>query len=179
MKINTFTISALLAAGAGGSAMAQTSWDSGSFGPSPGDWEFTLGGSGSSDKNFDAGGFGANGSIGYFLTEESEVSLRSSGNFSDFGTSVFNGSTRVAYDYHFDLDRFRPFVGLNAGMVYGDNVDETGIAGLEGGLKYYVQPKTFIFAMAEYQWLFDNSSQAVDGIDDGQFLYSLGIGFNF
>ena len=179
MKIKTFTISALLATGAGTSALAQNSWDSATFGPSAGDWELTLGGSGSNDKNFDGGGFGANGSIGYFLTDSSEISLRSSGTFSDFGTSVFNGSTRVAYDYHFDLDRFRPFVGVNGGMIYGDNVSETGAAGLEAGLKYYVHPKTFLFAMGEYQWLFDDSDDAVDGFDNGQFLYSLGIGFNF
>jgi hypothetical protein len=52
-------------------------------------------------------------------------------------------------------------------------------AGLEGGAKYYVKPKTFIFAMVEYQWLFNSGNDVANNFDDGRFLYSLGIGFHF
>jgi hypothetical protein len=149
------------------------------FGPQEGEWEITLGGNGSSDRKFDAGGFGMSGSLGYFLSEASEVSLRHSMSVSDFGDTVWNASTRLAYDYHFDLERFRPFIGANAGFVYGESVKETGAAGLEAGFKFYALEKTFIFAMAEYAWLFEDSDGVDDQFDDGQFLYSLGIGFNF
>jgi len=42
-----------------------------------------------------------------------------------------------------------------------------------------VQDKTFITAMAEYQFLFKSGSDAQDRYDDGVFLYSIGIGFNY
>ena len=155
--------------------------DSDWYGPRQGDWEFTLGGSGSSDKDFDTGSASVNASIGYFLTEGLELSLRQGATFADSGdgSDFWNGSTRGALDYHFDLDRFRPFVGGNFGGFYGDSVTETWAAGLEAGLKFYVKPQTFIFAMGEYQWLFKDSENADDNFDDGRFLYSLGLGFNF
>ena len=149
------------------------------YGPNKGDWELTLGGSGSNDEDFDNGGFSISGSIGYFLDESWEIVLRQSVSFSNFGESSWNGSTRVALDYHFDLDRFRPFVGINVGGIYGEDVDETGAAGLEAGLKWYVKQETFIMAMAEYQFFFESADDVDDNFDNGQFLYTLGIGFNF
>lgn len=173
MKIKLF-VSTLILAGLV-SAVAQDE----AYGPDAGDWELTLGGIGSNDKRFDVGGFGIGASVGYFLDEHSEVSVRQSLNYSDFGDSNFNGSTRVAYDYHFDLGRLQPLVGVNAGGFYGDNIDETLAAGLEGGLKYYAREKTFVFALVEYQWLFDDANDVEDTFEDGQFLYTVGIGFHF
>lgn len=150
------------------------------FGPQQGEWEITLGGSGSNNNDFDAGGFGANASVGYFLNKSWELALRQGANYADFGgSSSWNASTRGAIDYHFDLNRFRPFVGANFGGLYGKNVTDTWAAGLEGGFKFYVHPKTFVFAMLEYQWLFKDADRVDDNFDDGQFIYSLGVGFNF
>ena len=151
------------------------------FGPRRGDWELTLGGSGSNDKNFDVGSGSIDGSIGYFLTDGLELSVRQGVIFADTGdgTDFWNGTTRGAVDYHFNLDRVRPFVGANFGGFYGDTITDTWAAGLEAGFKFYVKAQTFIFAMGEYQWLFKDSSNADDNFDDGRFLYSLGIGFNF
>lgn len=149
------------------------------FGPEEGDWELTLSGNGNSDQDFDTGQFGAAASVGYYLTEMWEVAVRQGFAFSDLGESSWIGSTRVALDYNFDLDRVRPFVGVNAGGFYGDGVDETGAAGLEAGLKWYVKEETFLFGMVEYQWLFDSPSRADNAFDDGGFVYGLGIGFNF
>jgi hypothetical protein len=171
--------------GLAGQAFAQVQtrergYDADFYGPLKGDWELTLGGSASNDKDFENGGFSLDASIGYFLTDAIEVALRQGFNFSDFsGDSSWNGSTRGAIDYHFNLDRFRPFVGANFGGFYGDGVTDTFAAGLEGGAKFYVKPKTFIFAMIEYQWLFNDGDDVDDNFDDGRFLYSLGIGFNF
>ena len=149
------------------------------FGPEAGDWEFTLGGSGTSDKDFDNGGFSLGGSIGYFLTENWEIALRQSASFADFGESSWNGSTRVALDYHFDFDRIQPYVGVNIGGFYGDDVDSTGAAGPEAGIKWYVKPETFIFVNCEYQFLFETADEIAHAFDDGVFLYGIGIGFNF
>jgi len=149
------------------------------FGPNAGDWELTLGGGGSNDRNFDSGSFSLNTSLGYYFTPAMELAIRQGVGFSDFGDSVWNGSTRLAFDYHFDLNRFRPFVGVNFGGVYGDLVKDTFAAGLETGLKYYVLEKTFIFGTVEYQWLFDDAGGAANTFDDGQFMYTIGIGFHF
>jgi hypothetical protein len=149
------------------------------YGPVAGDWELTLGGGGSNDRDFDNGSFNLNTGVGYYFTPAMELGLRQGLNYADFGESVWNGSTRLAFDYHFDLDRFRPFLGVNVGGVYGESVRNTFAAGFEGGLKYYVQERTFVFGMLEYQWLFRSAGRADNNFDDGQFLYTVGIGFNF
>ena len=79
----------------------------------------------------------------------------------------------------FGNGKARPFIGASIGGVYGDRVDETFMASPEIGFKYWVQDKTFITAMAEYQFLFKSGSDAQDRYDDGVFLYSIGIGFNY
>lgn len=144
------------------------------YGPAQGDWEFTLSGTGSADHNFNDGTFGVNASIGYYVFEVLQINVRQD---IDIAGSSTSGSTRIGVDYVFDFDRFRPFVGANIGGVYGNDnsgVDDDFIASLEGGLKYYVKPKTFVFGQLEYQWLTEESFT-----DDGRFVYSLGIGFNF
>lgn len=159
-----------------------TAYDMSEFGPRAGDWEITLGGGGSNDKKFRGGGFNVTGSLGYFFTDNWEAVFRQGFGWSDFGTaspSTWNGSTRAAIDYHFNLDRFRPFIGLNFGAIYGKGSSDTWAAGLEAGVKYYVLPRTFVFAMAEYDWTFRNLRRADNQFDNGQFIYSLGLGFNF
>jgi hypothetical protein len=144
-----------------------------------GDREFTLSGSGSNNSDFDAGSFGTSFSIGMFPTKALEIALRQIVNYSDFGDSSWSGSTRLALDYHFDLDAFQPFIGANIGGVYGQDFRDTWEAAPEAGLKIYVKDKTFLFGMAEYQFFFRDVDDADDNFDDGQFVYSLGIGFNF
>jgi hypothetical protein len=68
---------------------------------------------------------------------------------------------------------------VNIGGVYGDAVRETFAAGLEAGAKFYVQPRTFIYAMAEYGWFFRRARSLDDRFDDGQFNWTVGVGFNF
>ena len=149
--------------------------------PMTGDKEITLGGAGSSDKDFDDTVFSVQGSWGQYLSESSLWGVRQTVNARDSeGESVkFDGSTRVFYDYHFGTGKARPFIGASIGGVYGDRVDETFMAGPEVGFKYWVQDKTFITAMAEYQFLFKSGSDAQDRYDDGVFLYSIGVGFNY
>ena len=135
-----------------------------------GDWEFTLSGSGSNDKDFETGAFTVAGSGGYFLNDQVEVGLRQGITWGDGGSS-WDGDTRVFADYHFDLDRWQPFVGANLGYIYGDNVDDAWIAGPEAGVKYFVNSTTFIQLSAAYEFDLNN------GFDGGSFFYGLGIGF--
>lgn len=146
-----------------------------------GDWELTLSGSGGSDNDFDNNLIGADLSLGYFFTDNIEVALRQGIDIADVEDSDddFGASTRVAGDFHFDLDRWQPFVGGNIGYLYGDFVNDTWIAGPEAGLKFFVNSTTFIFGMAEYQFFFEDSDEVDDAFDDGQWVYSLGIGFKW
>ena len=152
------------------------------FGPHKGSWEFTLGGSGGSNKALNNSQGGVNATLGYYLNHLLEVSLRQSGNYtngSGSGGANYDGSTFVGIDQHFGSARLRPFVGANFGRIYGDTTNDSWAAGLEGGLKFYVQPKTFLFAEANYAWTFNKSSKATDNFNDGAFLWSVGVGFNF
>jgi hypothetical protein len=145
-----------------------------------GDKEVTLSGNASNGNDFSGVFIGAQGSLGYFLTDNLELGIRQSLQYTDVGvSSALNGSTRVALDFHFDLEAWQPFVGGNFGYVYGDLVNDTFEAAPEIGVKWFVNSTTFIMLMAEYQFFFDSASNAGNGFDDGQFLYTLGIGFRF
>ena len=171
----------MLAAALTTHAQGTTSTDS--YRPDPyggvrSDWEFTLGGSGSSNKDLDNSLGGLNFSAGYFLNDTLEIVARQSVNYSNgpSGNAEYDGSTFVALDQHFGTGRLRPFVGINFGGLYGDNTTDTFAAGLEG-LKFYVKPKTFIYALVNYEWTFDNSNEVTDNFDDGAFLWSTAIRF--
>lgn len=151
------------------------------YGARTGDWEFTLGGSGASNKEMDDSLGGLNFSVGYFLTDTFEVAARQSVNYSNAaggGGANYDASTFIAVDQHFGSGRFRPFVGLNVGALYGENTSDTWAAGIEGGLKFYVLPKTFLFAIADYAWSFKGSKSPTHNFNDGAFLWSVGVGFN-
>ena len=145
-------------------------------------WEMTLGGGAANSADFDGFTGSINGSIGYYFTPELELSLRQNVQYSDLVGSDWNGSTRIALDYHFrlgDRGQWQPFIGANVGYVYGDSISDTWEAAPEAGVKYYVNSSTFIFAQVEYQFFFDEAEGADDAFEDGQFLWSLGIGFRF
>ena len=43
----------------------------------------------------------------------------------------------------------------------------------------FVNGTTFIFAMVQYQFFFESGNTLQDEFSNGQFIYSLGIGFKF
>ncbi len=156
-------------------------------GPEAGDKTLELSGSGSSDKEFDSNFFGGNASVGYFATDQLQYGVRQSLNVGTQRAAVnagktktnWNAATRVFADYHFGSGDVLPFVGANIGGFYGDTVSNTGSAGLELGLKAYVQDKTYITFQAEYDYLFDSGDDFSNNFDDGAIFYSLGMGYNF
>ena len=139
-----------------------------------GDWELTLTGSGNSDKDFDTTALSVGGTIGYFFTDQIEASFRQTVSFfdSDAGGSSIAATSAVGGDFHFDLDRWQPFIGGSIGYTYGDDVEESFFAGPEGGVKYFVNNTTFIFGQIAYLFNFDES-------DSDFFSYQLGIGFRW
>ncbi|ACB77789.1 outer membrane beta-barrel protein [Opitutus terrae] len=153
-----------------------------SFDRHKGDREFSIGGSGATNKDFDDSFGGVSFSYGSYLTDTLALVVRQSVNYSNpsTGGTQWNGSTKLALDQHVLANGpWRPFVGANFGRIYGDSVRDTWAAGLEAGVKYYVMPRTFIVAAAEYGWLFQHSRSVEDRFDDGQWNWSLGVGFNF
>lgn len=156
--------------------------DASDWGPRAGDMEFTLSGNGVSNKDLDNSSGGAGASLGWYLNDTLEFAVRQNITYfnADSGSDSWAGTTRVALDQHI-LARgpVRPFIGVNFGGIYGDDVNETWVAGLEAGAKFYVKESTFIFAMVDYGWSFDDSDDADDTFSDGGFTWSLGIGFNF
>lgn len=145
-----------------------------------GDKEFTLNGTGSSDNDFDTTVLSVEASLGYFLSNNLEVLVRQGGSVVDVpGDNVWNGSTRLGLDYHFNLQTWQPFVGVSIGGLYGDSVKEQFIAGPEVGVKAFVNTTTFILASVEYEFLFENADEFDDQFDDGRYVYALGVGFKF
>jgi hypothetical protein len=148
-------------------------------GPSAGDWEIQLGGSGSNDNDFSTSQFNADVTLGYYFDRNWEGVLRQTVDYSDSSGSALAGSTRAGIAYNFDgFGEVRPFLGADLGYVYGDNVADEWVAAGTAGAKWYVKPETFIFGRADYEWFFDEGD-ADDNFDDGRFIYTVGIGFNF
>jgi hypothetical protein len=141
-----------------------------------GNWELKLSGQGTNDQDFDGGSVGFSGSLGYFLSKEMEVGVRQGLSWSDAvggSGSVWSGDTRIFLDYHFDMDRWQPYVGVFGGYIYGDVAEESWIGGPEVGVKYFVNSTTFIELNAAYAFNLE------EGLDEGGFFYGLGVGFRW
>jgi hypothetical protein len=178
---------ALIAAPLGLAAQTDTrtryaAGDATTWGPRAGDHEVTIGGAGFANRDLDSSAGGVNASYGWYLNDTLLFSVRQGISYTNpsSGGSAWSGSTRLALDQHL-LPRgaFRPFVGVNFGGVYGDNTNDTWVAGLEGGVKFYVSQNTFVFGLADYAWSFRNASRADNNFSDGGFSWTLGLGFNF
>lgn len=140
-----------------------------------GDWDLTLTGSGQSDKDFDNTALSGTVGVGYFAVDQMEFGLRQQLSFADVHDgSDFAGTTRVFADFHFSLgNQFVPFVGLSAGYIYGDGIDESWVGGPEGGIKFFVNESTYLYGVVGYDFDLE------DGFDSGSWTYGLGIGFRF
>jgi hypothetical protein len=147
-----------------------------------GGFEFTLAGVGNSNNDVDAGTASLEVSAGLFIGPMFEVGLRQSVGYADdnAGTEV-NAASRGFADLQFNLGRVAPFVGANVGYIYGEGVSDTWAGGPEAGLKVYLgsESDVFVYGRVEYQFFFDKGDEIDDVIDDGQFIYSLGIGLRF
>jgi hypothetical protein len=149
-------------------AAAQAQYDEG-------DWEMFVAGSGASDDSFDNTTLAVNVSLGYFFNDNLEAGVRQGITFADTdaGGSSFAGSTTGFVDYHFDMDRWQPFVGAFIGYAYGDDVDDDGVYGPEGGVKYFVNSTTFLAFTVQYVVPFD------DDETDEFFNYSIAVGWKW
>src|SRR5947209_18012409 len=97
-----------------------------------GDWELTLAANAAHGPDFNGVSGGGNGSIGYFFTPNIELGVRQGVTYSDIGGRVgskYGFQTNVPLDYHFDLGRWQPFIGVNIGFIAGNAVANTFNAG--------------------------------------------------
>ncbi len=139
-----------------------------------GNWTLELSGQGTAGTGgaFDTFDASITSQPGYFLTKEIQIGLRNSVTWTD-GGSFRNGNIGVYGDYHFDMDRWQPYVGANIGYLYGDSVDDNWFAGPEGGIKYFVNATTFIDGFIAYEWNLN------EGLSEGAYFYGVGIGFKW
>jgi hypothetical protein len=147
--------------------------------PREGVREITFSGTGESDRKFNNGSLSLEGSYGWYFSDRWLVSLRQSIN--NVGNSRdWSGSSLLAADYHFFDGAWRPFIGANAGFLYGGrNVGDSFAAGLQTGLKYYVSRGTFLFGRAGYSHTFDRVSDLDEAWERGRWGYAFGMGLNF
>lgn len=147
----------------------------------PGTREVTISGGGGANKDLNDSFGTFNFSYGQFITNSLSAGLRQSVSYTNPNNddSAWNGSSKIFVDQHFGSSRVRPFIGANLGYVYGEAIRDTWAAGLEGGVKVYVAPRTFVTAMADYGWFFQHADTIDNRFDDGQFGWTLGVGFNF
>lgn len=175
--------SALLLGGAASVARAQIMPSNVTPELTAGMQEFTIGGGGVANKKIDNSLGGLSFSIGRYNSTTFETVIRQTINYFNPSlpgvNSVWNGSTRLAFDQHFGIGRVRPFLGVNVGGVYGEGVSDAWAAGLEGGIKIAVQPRTFIFLQGDYAWLSNNVRNIDDSFGSGQFSWNVGVGFTF
>jgi hypothetical protein len=139
-----------------------------------GNWALQLSGQGSNDKDFESGQVAVQFDLGYFLTKELAVGVREAAFWNDGGSSW--GLNSNAYiDYHFDMDRWQPFIGWNIGKACanGEDVNDDFFTGPEVGVKYFVNTTTFVQAIAAYEFDLE------EGLDVGSFTYGLGVGFKW
>jgi hypothetical protein len=144
--------------------------------------EVTLSASGGSNRRLSHSFGGASASYGAYINNEWQGVVRQSVNYlnPDGGPTRWHGSTRIAADYHFtDLGMLMPFLGANFGRIYGSALRDTWTAGLEGGAKYYLARRAFVFGMGEYNFLFRSTREIDRNFGRGQFTFTTGIGFNF
>jgi hypothetical protein len=144
-----------------------------------GDWDLTLSGNASNGPDFDGTTISAIGTAGYFVTDQFELTLQQTVGFSDIGgDSALNASTGVGAFYNFNVgDKFVPYAGAYVGYAYGDAIEDTFFAGPAAGVRFFVNNSTYINLGAQYQFYFNEGDDSSEAFSDGQFIYSLGVGF--
>lgn len=142
------------------------------------DIELRLSGNSQTDVEFDSTQLDLTASVGYFFADQIEGGVRQNVRYNDIGVNALDGSTAVFANYHFGEvgSELQPFVGASFGYNYGDSVTDTFFAGPEGGVKYFLAESWFLFGQVEYQFFFEDDEAADDAIDDGTFIFSLGLG---
>lgn len=140
--------------------------------------KFTTFGTRLTDRKFDGTGPAFSLSIDRFLNLEKvvrqDLSFMNVPNDSDW-----NDSARVIANYYFGTEAWVPLVGLSMGYMEDENKIDRLVAGPEIGFKYFMNQRTFLYGLLEYQFLFKDIIDVGDIYDNGQFVYGVGLGLTF
>jgi len=152
------------------------------YGFNAGNWDLTLAGSGSNDQDFHVFSASANAGLGYFLSNMLEVGARQTVNYTS-SSPHWGASTRGFLDVYLDLGQWQPYVGANAGWIYGEagarpslSGRDTGVYGPEAGVKYFLTTSAYVFGQIEYDRQCHTTTTAAGKRIDGTFIYTLGLG---
>jgi hypothetical protein len=145
-----------------------------------GDKTFLLSGSGANDDDFANFVFNVEAYLGYFFTDNVSGTIQQGVSWIDVPGSDDDWAlaTRLALDYNWNLDNWSPYLGVHIGYLWGDRVRDTFIWGPQAGVRYFVNPTTFI--LGEIQWeIFERSGGTGETFDDDRVVYTFGIGFRW
>lgn len=142
-------------------------------------WAFTIGpflGYNLQDNGDDKTSWlpGAEIGVEYLLTPNVVASVNYAGFYAVHAENEGYGGRGVAgLDLQGNFGGARPYVGLNAGYIYGDGIDDSFLVGPEVGTRFDLSPRSFLYARVAYDWVTNN------GWDDGVVNGGLGVGFRF
>ena len=114
--------------------------------PTDGSSELQAAGGFFHTQDADTGSLNVDLSYGYYLTPGWQVGLRQAinYNFVDDGRDFWLATTAPFLNYHFRLTNIIvPYLGAFIGLAWNDR-DETGIAGPQAGVKFFVHNNVFL-----------------------------------
>lgn len=148
------------------------------WGPSRGDWGFTLGGAAVS-PNLDDASASAQFDLAWFHSREIAVVLRHAGAFTDDGHDTSAMTTRVALDWSPFEGRLSPFVSPSVGFAYGESINETVTHGVHLGARYWAQPRAYLQVLAGYDLFVTRTEDNTEIFDERAFTAGFGLGILF
>jgi hypothetical protein len=92
---------------------------------------------------------------------------------------ALHGTSRLDIDRSSTEGAFRPFMNLAIGRLYGDAFADHWTAGIGGGARLFLQPRTFLRASVEYGWEFSQWRAINERLMEGQWSWSMSLGFTF
>jgi len=117
---------------------------------------------------------GAEIGVEYLLTPNLVASVNYAGWYEIHAQDEgYRGRGVVGLDLQGNFAGARPYIGLNAGWIYGEGIDNSPVVGPEVGARFDLNPRTFLYGKVAYDWLTGNSWN--DGVVNG----GLGVGFRF
>jgi hypothetical protein len=147
----------------------------------PKKWEFALGGLyghnfGETNEGTENDLGGVEASLRYLISPYVAFRLDQSAlygfNAVDEG---WNGRSVAGLDFGAPVGRFRPYIGVNGGYVYGKTFQNGWVVGPELGFKVDLAENSFLYAKGAYDYQFQNSGDFHKGVAYG----GGGIGFRF
>jgi hypothetical protein len=113
--------------------------------------------------------------LGYELTPNLVASIEQAGFYAfEAQDDGIGGRSVASLDFMGDWGGVQPYLGINAGGVYGKGVRDGVVVGPELGVNFGITERSFYYARVAYDYQLRN-----EGWDEGIVNASTGIGFRF